>query len=76
MSREATRLVSIGAAMSRYVGLQRGAIAFRQNPEHIAASHDILDAVRANPIAEGFLDWLLELAEEDFDRAADTDPPA
>ncbi len=69
-STEAERLVAIGTAMCRKIGIDRKAISFRAGPEHIAVMHDILDAVQGNPIAESFLDWLLKLAAEDLDSAA------
>lgn len=69
-SQEARRLVAIGTAMCRKLGVDMKVISFRTGPEHTEAMHDILDAVKGNPIAESFLDWLLELAAKDFDRAA------
>ena len=70
-SSDAERLVAIGAAMCRKIGIDRKVISFRAGPEHIEVMHDILDAVQGNPIAESFLDWLLELAAADFDKAAE-----
>jgi len=70
-SPEAKRLVAIGTAMCRKIGIDMKVISFRTGPEHTEAMHDILDAVKGNPIAESFLDWLLELAAADFDKAAE-----
>jgi len=74
-SDEAKRMVAMGAALCRKLGIDMKVVSFRTGPEHTEVMYDILDAVRGNPIAESFLDWLLSLAAKDFDEACATPDP-
>ena len=70
-SAEAERLTKLGVAMCRKVGIDRGVVSFRMGTEHVRVMHDLLDAVEDDPIGEGFLDWLLDLAVADLDAATE-----
>jgi len=70
----ATRLGKLSLAMCRKRGTEIGRWSTRMDPEDNDAIHDLYDAVQNKPKTAEFLDWLLDLAEQDLQRATLSPP--
>lgn len=70
----AERLGKLSLAMCRKRGIEIGRWSTRMKREDNDAIHDLYDAVQNKPGAAEFLDWLLELAENDLQTALLSSP--